>query len=113
MAVLVAIVLALLVAAAVLLVASRSASASERSETPLQAFRNGVSGRRKPDSEQQAAAEAAAVEPVDLSLAQFLRETVDEGEAYLQVDDLAATLQRARDKAAGTLPGNRKPLSGR
>ena len=37
---------------------------------------------------------AAAVEPVDLSLAQFLRETVDEGEAYLQVDDLAATLQR-------------------
>lgn len=107
MAVLVAIVLALLVAAAVLLVASRSASAGERRETPLRAFRNGLSGRRNPDAEQQAAAAAAAVEPVDLSLAEFLRETVDEGEAYLQVDDLAATLQRARDKAAGTLPGNR------
>ena len=73
----------------------------------MRAFRRGVSGRRNPDAEQRAAAEAADIEPVDLSLAQFLRETVDEGAAYVQVDDLAATLQRARDRAAGVLPGHR------
>jgi hypothetical protein len=107
MAVLVAILLAVLVAAAVLVVASASASSRDTRESPLAAFRSGWSGRRNPDSDQRAAAAAAAVEPVDLSLAQFLRETVDEGEAYLQVDDLAATLQRAKDKATGVLPGRR------
>jgi hypothetical protein len=107
MAILVAIVLALLVAAGVLLAASVSSSTRDKGESPLQAFRAGWAARKSPDADQRAAAAAASVEPVDMSLAQFLRETVDEGEAYLQVDDLAATLQRARDKAAGVLPGNR------
>ena len=107
MAIFVAIFLALLVAAGVLLAASAASSAKDTGESPLRAFRNGWASRKHPDTDQRAAAAAAAVEPVDLSLAQFLRETVDEGEAYLQVDDLAATLQRARDKAVGVLPGNR------
>jgi hypothetical protein len=106
MAILVAIVLALLVAAGVLLAAS-AASSGGTGQSPLRAFRAGWAARKNPDTDQLAAADAAAVEPVDLSLAQFLRETVDEGEAYMQVDDLAATLQRARDKAAGVLPSNR------
>ena len=107
MAVLVAILLAVLVAAAVLVGASVFSSAKDKRESPLATFRSGWSGRKNPDAEQRAAAAAAAVEPVDLSLAQFLRETVDEGEAYLQVDDLAATLQRAKEKASGALPGRR------
>lgn len=107
MAIFVAIFLALLVAAGVLLAASVASSAKDKGESPFRTFRTAWSGRKNPDTGQRAAAAAAAVEPVDLSLAQFLRETVDEGEAYLQVDDLAATLQRARDKAAGVLPGNR------
>ena len=91
MAVLVAILLAVLVAAAVLLAASvvrvgeghAGVAAAPRSAA-------GWTGRKNPDADQRAAAAAAAVEPVDVSLAEFLRETVDEGEAYLQVDDLAA-----------------------
>ena len=82
-------------------------SAKDKRESPLATFRSGWAGRKNPDADQRAAAASAAVEPVDLSLAQFLRETVDEGEAYLQVDDLAATLQRAKDKATGVLPGHR------
>ena len=107
MAVLVAILLAVLVAAAVLIAASLSAAAKDKRESPIATFRSGLAGRTNPDADQRAAAAAAAVEPVDLSLAQFLRETVDEGEAYLQVDDLAATLQRAKEKATGVLPGHR------
>ena len=106
MATFVAIFLALFVAAAVLVAAALFSSSRERRESPIAAFRAGWAARKNPDADQRAAAEAAAAEPVDLSLAQFLRETVDEGEAYLQVDDLAATLQRARDKAVGVLPGN-------
>lgn len=108
MAILVAIVLALLVAAGVLLAASVTSSARGTGESPWRAFRAGWAARKNPDTDQRAAAAAASVEPVDMSLAQFLRETVDEGEAYLQVDDLATTLQRARDKAAGVLPGNHR-----
>ena len=107
MAILVAIVLALLVAAGVLLVAGMSSSTRDKGESPLQAFRAGWAGRKNPDADQRAAAVAASAEPVDMSLAQFLRETVDEGEAYVQVDDLAATLQRAKEKATGVLPGRR------
>jgi hypothetical protein len=107
MAVLVAILLAVLVAAGVLVAASMLASAKGAQDSPLATFRSGLAGRRHPDADQRAAAAAAAVEPVDLTLAQFLRETVDEGEAYLQVDDLAATLQRAKEKASGVLPGHR------
>ena len=100
--------LAVLVAAAVLLAASVvRTSARDTRESPLATLRSGLAGRKNPDADQRAAAAAAAVEPVDLSLAEFLRETVDEGEAYLQVDDLAATLQRARTKAVGVLPGHR------
>ena len=107
MAVLVAILLAVLVAAAVVVAASVVSSAKVKWESPLATFRSGWAGRKNPDADQRAAAAWAAVEPIDLSLAQFLRETVDEGEAYLQVDDLAATLQRAKEKATGVLPGHR------
>jgi hypothetical protein len=107
MAIFVAIFLALLVAAGVLLAASVASSAKDKGESPFRTFRTAWSGRKNPDTGQRAAAAAAAVEPVDLSLAPLLRETGVEGVAYRQVDDLAGTLQRARDKAAGVLPGNR------
>ena len=84
-----------------------AAAARDKRESPLATFRSGWAGRKNPDADQRAAAAAAAVGPVDLSLAQFLRETVDRGQAYLQVDDLAATLQRAKEKATGVLPGHR------
>ena len=40
-------------------------------------------------------------------LADFLRATVEEGEPYLHVDDLTSTLQDARSRAVGALPGRR------
>ncbi len=106
MPVLVAIFLALLVAAGVLLAASIAGAAPEGDGSFLHRLRAGWAGRHERGADRQAGGGVAAA-PVDLSLAQFLRETVDEGEAYLQVDDLAATLQRARDKAVGVLPSHR------
>ena len=93
MPILVAIFVALLVAGGVLLVASVVEHARDRGESPLPALRAGLTGR-KTDPDQRVGAAAAAAEPVDVSLAEFLSATVEEGDPYLHVDDLAATLQR-------------------
>ena len=45
---------------------------------------------------------------MDLRLAEFLAATSDDGEAYLHVDELGESLQRARDKAVRALPGARR-----
>lgn len=101
----IAILVALAVAAAVLLVASTSETDARRDdESPWQAFRRGLQARRHPAPDQVAAAEAAEAEPVDLSLAEFLSVTAEQGEGYLHVDDLQAGLARARDKAARAMP---------
>ncbi|CAM5792957.1 hypothetical protein [Cellulomonas persica] len=103
--VVIAILVALAVAAVVLLVASTSDADERRDdESPWQAFRRGLRARRHPAPDQLAAAEAAEAEPVDLSLAEFLRATAEQGEGYLHVDDLSAGLARARDKAARAIP---------
>ncbi|WP_028049211.1 hypothetical protein [Cellulomonas sp. URHD0024] len=100
MPILVAIFVALLVAGGVLLVASVVSTRRDRRTSPLAALRAGLTGQDHPDAE---VGEAAAAEPVDLSLADFLRATVEEGDPYLHVDDLTATLHDARAKAAGVL----------
>lgn len=105
MAVLVGIVLALVVAAAVLLVASVASGPRAVDESPWQAFRRGWATRHDSDGEEAA---AAAAEPVDLSLTEFLSVTAERGEGYLQVDELADTLSRARDKAARSVSGLRR-----
>lgn len=103
--VVIAILVALVVAGVVLLVASStSARPAAPGRSPWQTFRAGLSGRKNPDDEQLAAAAAADAEPVDLTLTEFLRETVDEGEGYLQVEELQEGLVRARDKAARVIP---------
>ncbi|WP_273651547.1 hypothetical protein [Cellulomonas fimi] len=110
MAVLVGILVSLLVAFAVLIlagVAAGSGAPGEERNGPLRAFRAGWAARKHPDADQTAAAAAAAVRPVDVSLDEFLRATADEGDPYLQVDDLADTLQRASRKAARALPRQR------
>ena len=105
MPILVAIFVALLVAGGVLLVASVSSTRRDRrSGSALQTLKAGLSGHNHPDADVSAAAEA---EPVDVSLAEFLRATVEEGEPYLHVDDLTSTLHDARSKAVGVLPGRR------
>jgi len=103
--VIVAVLVALVVAGVVLLVASASDTDDRRDdESPLQAFRRGWRARRDPAPEQVAAAQAAQAEPVDLSLADFLQATAEQGEGYLHVDDLQVGLQRARDKAVRANP---------
>lgn len=106
MPVLVAVLVALIVAAAVLLVASAVGGSAPDDDRrgPLRSFRAGLAGRRHPDEEQQAAALAASAEPVDVSLDEFLTATADDGAAYLDVDELGATLHRARERAARVLP---------
>lgn len=104
--VLVVIVLALLAAASVVLLAS-TAAAPGGDGSAWESFRRGWRSRRHPDADQLDAARAAAVEPVDLSLAQFLRETAEVGDAYLNVDELAEDLQRARDRAVRPLKARR------
>jgi len=44
-------------------------------------------------------------EPVDLSLAALLRESAEEADGYLHVDDITETLARARDRAVKGLHG--------
>ena len=44
-------------------------------------------------------------EPVDLSLAALLRESAEEDDGYLHVDDITETLARARDRAVKGLHG--------
>lgn len=96
MALVIWILVALLAAAAVLVVvSSQSAGAG-----PWQTFRRGLQARRDPDAEQAAAARAAAADPVDLSLAEFLRATASEGDGYLNPDELVDDLRTARDRAA-------------
>lgn len=110
MAVLVGILVSLLVAFAVLIlagVAAGSGAPGEERNSPWRAFRAGWAARKHPDADQAAAAAAASVRPVDVSLDEFLRATADEGDPYLQVDDLADTLQRASRKAARALPRQR------
>ena len=103
--VIIAALVALVVAGGVLLVASASDADERRDdESPLQAFRRGWKARKHPAPDQVDAAIAAEAEPVDLSLADFLRATAEQGEGYLHVDDLQAGLVRARDKAARANP---------
>lgn len=105
MPLLVAVFVALLVASGVLLAASVASTRRERRESPLTTLRTGLTGRDHPDA---AVGAAATAEPVDVSLADFLRATVEEGDPYLHVDELAATLSDARAKAVGVLPGRRR-----
>ena len=105
MAFLVAIFVALLVAGGVLLAASAASTRRDRRESPFTTLRTGLTGRNHPDD---AVGAAAAAEPVDVSLADFLRATVEEGDPYLQVDGLASTLHDAGSKAAGALTGRRR-----
>ncbi|UJP38655.1 hypothetical protein [Cellulomonas palmilytica] len=103
--VIIGILVALVVAGVVLLVASASDADDRRDdESPLQAFRRGWRARKNPAPDQVDAAIAAEAEPVDLSLADFLRATAEQGEGYLHVDDLQAGLHRAREKAARANP---------
>ncbi|MGY4646012.1 hypothetical protein [Cellulomonas sp. URHB0016] len=106
MPVLAAVLVALIVAAAVLLVASAvgGRAPEEHRRSPLRTFQAGLSARRHPDEEQREAAVAASAEPVDVSLDEFLNATTDRGSAYLDVEELGATLHRARERAARVLP---------
>ncbi|GIG38423.1 hypothetical protein [Cellulomonas phragmiteti] len=96
MAVVIWILVALLVAAAVLVVVSSGAD----EDGPWRTFLRGLRGRRHPDAEQAAAARAAAADPVDLSLADFLRATASEGDGYLHPEELVEDLRTARERAA-------------
>ena len=105
MPILVAIFVALLVAGGVLLVASVVSTRRDRRESPLAAPLAGTTARDHPDA---AVGAAAAAEPVDVSLAEFLSVAAEDGDPYLHVDDLTATLNDARTRAAGVLPGRRR-----
>jgi len=105
MPILVAIFVALLVAGGVLLVASVMSTRRDRQESPMNALRAGLTGRDHPDAAVEA---AAAAEPVDVSLAEFLNATAEDGDPYLHVDDLTASLHDARAKATGVLAGRRR-----
>ncbi|QCB93991.1 hypothetical protein [Cellulomonas shaoxiangyii] len=90
------VLLALLAAGAVLLLARASSEdAAAGDESPWESFRRGLRARREPDAEQAQAAAAAAVEPRDVSLADFLRANVQEGDGYLHVEELTEDLHRA------------------
>lgn len=110
MAVVVGIVFALLVAAAVLVMAVRSAARD--GERPVGELVDAWHDRRSGASEGQRA-QAAEVEPVDVSLAEFLRANVEPGDAYLQVDDLADRLQRATEATRRVMPGQQVEGQGR
>ena len=105
MPILVAIFVALLVAGGVLLVASVVSARRDSHESPLTTLRTGLTGRDHPDA---AVGAAATAEPVDVSLAEFLSATVEEGDPYLHVDDLTSSLHDVRAKAAGALPARRR-----
>ena len=108
MAAVILVVVALLVTVVVLL----GAAPGERldDESPLRAFRRGLRGRRNPDAVQMAAARAAAVEPVDVSLGEMLAANLERGEGYVSVDELTGQLLHTREVAARVLPG-RDPSS--
>ena len=71
----------------------------------MNSLRAGLTGRDHPDAEVSAAATA---EPVDVSLAEFLSVTAEDGDPYLHVDDLTASLHDARARATGVLAGRRR-----
>lgn len=110
MAVVVGIVLALLVAAAVLVMAVRSAA--REGERPVGDLVDAWHERRS-GAAQDERADEAEVEPVDVSLAEFLRANVEPGDAYLQVDDLADRLQRATEATRRVMPGQQVGGEGR
>ena len=93
------ILVALLAAVAVFLVVPPSTQGAG----PLTSFRRAWRGRKHPDAEQAEAARAAAAEPVDLSLADFLRATASEGDGYLHPEELAEDLRLARERATHVL----------
>lgn len=99
MAVVIWILLSLFAAAAVLFVVSSRAD----EDGPWQTFRRGWQARRHPDPEQTAAARAASAEPVDLSLAEFLRATVSEGDGYLNPDELVENVRHAKERATAVV----------
>jgi hypothetical protein len=101
MPILVAIFVALLVAGGVLLAVSVM-SARRDGRSPLNA---GLSGSDHTDDPVEA---AVAAEPVDVSLAEFLSATAEDGDPYFHVDDLTASLQDARAKATDALAGRRR-----
>lgn len=103
MAAVILVVVALLVTVVVMVEAAPGASRD--GEPPLRAFRRGLRARRHPDAEQLAAARAAAVEPLDVSLSEMLAANVERGGGYLSVDELTEPLLRAREVAARVLPG--------
>ena len=103
MAAVILVVVALLVTVVVLVEAAPGTSRD--GESPLRAFRRGLRARRHPDAEQLAAARAAAVEPMDVSLSEMLAANVERGGGYLSVDELTEPLLHAREVAARVLPG--------
>lgn len=103
MAAVILVVVVLLITVVVLLGATPGVRQDD--ESPLQAFRRGLRGRRHPDAEQVAAARAAAVEPVDVSLGEMIAANIERGEGYVSVDELTDQLLHAREVAARVLPG--------
>ncbi|NYI61090.1 hypothetical protein [Cellulomonas soli] len=102
MAVVVGIVLALIVAAVVLVAAARSAA--HEGENPVADLVSAWRERGGPSG--AARAEVAEAAPVDVSLTEFLQANVEQGDAYLQVDELADRLQRATDATRRAMPGS-------
>ena len=95
MAVLVVVVLALLAAAVVVLVATVEAPGSD-GERPVRAFLRGLRAWVRPDDELRAEARTvAAIRPVDVSLEQMLRATVEQGGGYLEATELTGSLHAA------------------
>lgn len=90
---------ALAAAAVVVLVASATTSGGRGGAGFLADLRAGVSARRHPDAEDAAATRAAAIEPVDVRLDEFLRATAVDDDGYLQVDEVRDVLMKARDRA--------------
>ena len=99
MAVVIWILVSLLAAAAVLVLVSSRAD----EDGPWRTFRRGWQARRNPDPEQAAAARAASVAPVDLSLADFLRVTASEGDGYLNPDALVENVRQVTERATAVV----------
>lgn len=109
-AVVIWIFVALLVSVAVFVVASSNAGPDE---SLWAAWQRAWRARRNPVPEDEAAARAASVEPVDVSLAEFLRATASEGDGYLHTDELVHELRTARERAQSALRPRRTPHRGR
>lgn len=91
MAALISVLLALLVAAGVILLASVSPERADGDGvSPWTAFRRGWRLRKAP---------VVVSDPVDVSLVEMLTALDDGGEPYVSTDELQATFDRARDLA--------------